>query len=93
MTRRLKIILIIILLLIIMGVIFFVVDYNRVKQQEPPIFCIKTAVYRDGGTEEYLGLGYKVIDFNILEGYDEIKIGTWFMSYDDFLNENGERKN
>ena len=41
----------------------------------------------DGGTIEYFGLGYKVIDFNMLNGYDEMKIGSWFMKYEDFENE------
>ena len=41
----------------------------------------------DGGTIEYFGLGYKVIDFHTLAGYDDIKIGTWFMDYDDFDEE------
>ena len=41
----------------------------------------------DGGTIEYLGLGYKVIDFNTISGYDDIKIGTWTMKYSDFDDE------
>ncbi len=41
----------------------------------------------DGGTVEYLGLGYKVIDFNTISGYDDIKIGTWTMKYSDFDDE------
>ena len=41
----------------------------------------------DGGTIEYLGLGYKVIDFHTIAGFDDIKIGTWFMDYNDFEEE------
>ena len=41
----------------------------------------------DGGTIEYFGLGYKVIDFNTLAGFDDIKIGTWSMDYNDFEEE------
>ena len=87
MKRGLKILLIIIGLIIVMGLAFFAVDYFRVQKQEEPIFCIKTTTHRDGGTQEYLGLGYKIIDFNTLNGYDEMKIETWFMNYEDFQNE------
>ena len=41
----------------------------------------------DGGTIEYFGLGYKVIDFHTVAGFDDIKIGSWFMDYDDFKDE------
>ena len=30
------------------------VDYNRVKNGEKPIFCINTATANDGGTKDYL---------------------------------------
>ena len=89
MKKTLKIIGIILVIIIILGLIFFIVDYNLVKKQEKPIFCIKNpaGTIRDGGTIEYFGLGYKVIDFNTLGGYKEIKIGSWFMDYDDFSEE------
>lgn len=89
MKKTLKIIGIILVIIIILGLIFFIVDYNLVKKQEKPIFCIKNpaGTIRDGGTIEYLGLGYKVIGFNTLGGYKEIKIGSWFMDYDDFSEE------
>jgi len=41
----------------------------------------------DGGTTEYFGLGYKVIDFHSLAGFDDVKIGTWAMQYEDFEEE------
>ena len=41
----------------------------------------------DDGTIEYFGLGYKVIDFHTLAGFDDIKIGSWFMDYNDFKEE------
>ena len=41
----------------------------------------------DGGTIEYFGLGYKVIDFHTIAGFDNIKIGTWFMDYNDLEEE------
>jgi len=71
------------------GIVFFVIDYNRVQEQEKPIFCIKNpaGIMNDGGTVEYFGLGYKVIDFHTIAGFDDIKIGTWFMDYNDFNEE------
>ena len=86
MKKGLKICFSIIGVIAILGIVFFVVDYNRVQKQEKPIFCIKNpaGTYMDGGTVEYFGLGYKVIDFNTLAGFDDIKIGTWSMVYNDF---------
>lgn len=95
MKKTLIIILIVLITIIALGVIFFTVDYNRVKKQETPIFCFKNpaGAINDGGTIEYFGLGYKVIDFNTLGGYDEIKIGTWFMKYEDFNEEKKDIEN
>ena len=89
MKKGLKILLIIIGIIIVLGIIFFVVDYNRVQKQEKPIFCIQNpaGIIKDGGTIEYFGLGYKVIDFHTLAGYNDIKIGSWFMNYNDFDEE------
>ncbi len=61
------------------------IDIYRLEQNLEPIFSIKMGAYSDGGTKEYLGLGYKIIDYNKLGGYDGYKIGTWFMSYDNSL--------
>ena len=76
-------------IIVVLGIVFFVVDYNRVKNQEKPIFCIQNTagMLADGGTIEYFGLGYKVIDFHTIAGFDDIKIGTWFMDYNDFEEE------
>ena len=89
MKKGLKILFIIIGIIIVLGIVFFVVDYNRVQKQEKPIFCIQNpaGIINDGGTIEYFGLGYKVIDFHTLAGYDDIKIGSWFMDYNDFDEE------
>lgn len=88
MKKRLMIISSVLGIVIILGLIFFIVDYNRVKNNETPIFCIKNAArINDGGTVEYLGLGYKVIDFHTIAGFDDIKIGSWFMEYNDFNEE------
>lgn len=79
-----RIILIVVFLIIALAITFFIVDYNRVQKQEKPIFCVLESAANDGGTKIYIGLGYKVIDFHTKAGFDDIKIGTWFMDYDDF---------
>ena len=54
MKKGLKILFIIIGIIIVLGIVFFVVDYNRVQKQEKPIFCIQNpaGIIKDGGTIE-----------------------------------------
>lgn len=87
MKKGLKILFIFLGIILVLGVTFFAIDYSRVKEQKKPIFCINVATHRDGGSKEYLGVGYKVIDFHTLEGYNDMKIGTWFVQYNDFDEE------
>ena len=57
-----------------------VIDYVRVNRFEyTPLFAIKTETLKDGGTTEYYGLGYKVIDYNQIQGRRDIEIGLWNM--------------
>ena len=95
MKKTFKVIGISLIILVILALIFFTVDYIRVQKQEKPIFCISNpaGIYNDGGTIEYFGLGYKIIDFNMLNGYDEMKIGSWAIQYDDFSDEFKEYDN
>ena len=76
---------IILVCICIVYISFIITDVCRLEQNLEPIFCIKMGAYSDGGTKEYLGFGYKIIDYNKLDGYDGHKIGTWFMSYDNSL--------
>lgn len=81
-------------IIIILGTIFFIIDYYRVVKDQNPLFCIPIGGLLDGGTVEYLGLGYKVIRYNRLlplsedntehRLYTAIRIGPIFMGYDDF---------
>lgn len=87
MKKVIKVLLIIIISILVLALVFFALDYSRVQDGKKPIFCIPLGYYLDGGTTEYFGLGYKVIDFSRLSGYDEIKIGTWAMQYRDFYKE------
>jgi hypothetical protein len=47
-------------------------DYYLAKEDQPPNFCILIDVYKDGGTKLYTGLGYKVIDYNQLDGSKDV---------------------
>lgn len=90
-----KILIVIIVLLIFLvafGMISYTIDKKRADNGERPIFCIgnPAGMINDGGTIEYFGLGYKVIDYNKLNGYDKIHIGSWNMEYDISLGEENE---
>jgi len=45
-------------------------------------FCFYTKKYEDGGTIEYIGLGYKIIDYNAIAGREDIELGGIFKIYD-----------
>ena len=40
MKKILKVVAGILGIIVVLGIVFFTVDYNRVKNQEKPIFCI-----------------------------------------------------
>lgn len=51
------------------------------KYNVGPLFAIKTKTYKDGGTKEYYGLGYKVIKYKEINGRQDVQIGFWGMKY------------
>ena len=73
--------------------IFFVIDYSRASEGKAPLFCLREDSVNDGGTVIYKGAFYKVIDYhktinyskNIF--YDDVKIGTYGMKYEDYESE------
>ena len=71
-------IIIFVILIIISADTILVQRYNK-----KPIFAIKTAIYDDGGTEIYFGLGYKVIAYNQTIGRRDKEIGSWSLKYND----------
>ncbi len=52
------------------------------RYNKGPFFAIPTKTYKDGGTKEYYGLGYKVIKYNQIEGRRDTQIGLWSLKYD-----------
>ena len=87
MKKVLKLLVAIILAVIVIGGVLFLIDCSEINSGRKPKFAVVVNYIDDGGTTEYMGIGYKIIDFNMLNGYDEIKIGSWFMKYEDFEEE------
>ena len=70
----------IVFIILVAIIIMIAVDYVRVAKFEyTPLFAIKTLELKDGGTTEYYGLGYKVIDYNQIQGRRDMEIGFWNM--------------
>ena len=69
--KVIKIVLIILLIAIALEVVFVLVDKEKVKQNQEPVFTRVTNVYISdspiSGYEEYLGLGYKILKVKIAE--------------------------
>ncbi len=77
-----KIITDIIFIIIMLCLIFVTVDIIAVgKYDKGPFFAIPFRTYKDGGTKEYYGLGYKVIDYNQVQGRRDKEIGAWSLKY------------
>lgn len=93
MTRKTKIILIvsIIIFLILFAFVSRRIDTARIEQGKMPIFCTKMADVGDGGSEIYIGLGYKVIKYDKSNGFQKIEIGGWNLEYDPNLGEDLEQ--
>lgn len=72
----------ILIVIVIFGVTFFLVDFNLVVRNNEPRLSVATNVYDNGVTKEYVGLGYKIIRYNIKTENSVNKFGTWFLMYD-----------
>lgn len=51
------------------------------RYDKGPYFAIKLNEYKDGGTKEYYGIGYKVIKYNQIQGRRDKEIGLWTLKY------------
>ena len=77
-------IILIIIGILLLGMLFFAVDTYRIKNDKPPIFAVQYSVLKDGGTTIYIGLGYKIIDYNVIDSYplhqavhQKHRLGSW----------------
>ena len=64
--KFLKNVIIVIIGILILAIIFGFIDYNRYRNNQKPIFAFPMT-YMDGGSVEYVGLGYQIIYFNMIE--------------------------
>ena len=67
---------------IILLATMIIADFNYVLHSEKPIFCFIKNTYEDGGTVEYVGFGYKIIDYNVLDGRQDIVLGSILKKYE-----------
>ncbi|NLV22903.1 MAG: hypothetical protein GXY49_13145 [Syntrophomonadaceae bacterium] len=73
-------------LVFIVWLAFFITDFSLVKANKSPLFAVPIIIYKDGGSTEYYGLGYKVIKYvnlTVEKGPEVVKtdFGTWFMRF------------
>ena len=76
----------------IINIVFFIIMFSLIaiavdviavaRYDKGPYFAIKTKTYKDGGSKEYYGIGYKVIKYNQIQGRRDKEIGLWNMPYD-----------
>ena len=68
--------------IIIILIILVTIDIVAVSRyNKGPFFAIPVYSYKDGGTKEYYGIGYKVIKYNQLQGRRDKEIGLWSLKY------------
>ena len=72
---------IIFIFIIALGIIIAIDVICVQKYNKGPYFAIRTKTYNDGGTEEFYGLGYKVIKYHQEQGRRDTEIGFWTMPY------------
>lgn len=72
---------IIFIIIIALGIVIAIDVICVTKYDKGPYFAIRTKTYNDGGTEEFYGLGYKVIKYHQEQGRRDTKLGFWTMPY------------
>lgn len=72
---------IIFIIIIALGIVIAIDVVCVTKYDKGPYFAIRTKTYDDGGTEEFYGLGYKVIKYHQEQGRRDTKLGFWTMPY------------
>jgi len=46
-----------------------------------PFFALPLHTYKDGGSRAYYGIGYKVIQYNQIQGRRDKELGFWNLKY------------
>lgn len=70
-----------VIIVFVIAVSFYSIDTKKVKNGEEPKFCFKKNYIEYGGTTEYVGLLYKIIKYDYIDGSDSIESGTIFLKY------------
>jgi len=78
-TKRIINIVFIVIMLILVAIATDVICVS--KFQKGPFFAIPLHTYKDGGSKEYYGLGYKVIKYHQTQGRRDKEIGSWALKY------------
>ena len=76
----------VIIILLSLWMALFITDFSLAKANKSPVFSFPVIRYKDGGSTEYYGLGYKVIKYvslSVERGSEvqKVDIGTWFMRF------------
>lgn len=72
----------IIFIIIIVSLTMITIDVISVARYDVgPFFAIPLNTYKDGGTKEYYGLGYKVIKYKQIQGRRDREIGFYSLKY------------
>ncbi len=80
--RRMKIIINIVFAIIMIVLAIIAIDVICVARfDKGPFFAIPLKEYKDGGTKEYYGIGYKVIQYNQIQGRRDKEVGFWTLKY------------
>ena len=78
---------VIVIIAVVLLSTMIIADFNYVLQKQKPVFCFIQNSYEDGGTIEYIGLGYKIIDYNAIYGRKDIVLGSIFKQYEPRVDE------
>jgi hypothetical protein len=84
MKKHLKVL---IIFLAILPFIMIGTDYSLAQANKSPIFSVRTAIYKDGGTKTYVGLGYKIINYNELDGRKDVEFIPFFAANESSTSE------
>ena len=80
--KKLNLIMNIFFSILLVLLLLSIVDiYLVAKHNIGPFLAIPTNTYKDGGTKEYYGFGYKVIKYHQLQGRRDMEVGTWGLKY------------
>lgn len=88
--KKKNIILSIFLVILSLSIVFRYIDFFLIKSDKKPLFAVLVTRYKDGGSIEYWGLGYKVISCHNLSGDNSQNLGFYTMNIDSICMNSSE---